>query len=161
MRWFALAALVIATPAAADDVVHDVPQMPALLGVTVTASSSAKGDEPWYALYRGDPTKFWCEGRTDEGIGESLELKLSSPTKLDSIVIRAGVWRSPELFEQHNRISEMDVVTDDGRVKKVKLNDARENVEVSVGRGQVSSLKLEIASVVKGKKVNDTCISGI
>jgi hypothetical protein len=161
MRRLAWSIVLAPAVAVAGDAVP--PEVPDVLGVTATATSTlaAKGKafDPWFAL-GGDPTKFWCEGKSDEGVGEALVLKLSAPTKIESLVLRAGVWRSPELFAANNRITELDVVTDDGRVKKVKLNDRREDVDVSLGRAPVTELRLEIAAVAKGK-LDDTCISGV
>jgi hypothetical protein len=163
MRWpFLIAGLAFASgaQAAPDD---DVPPLPDTIEVSASATSTLSGKnktyEPWYALGT-DPTKFWCEGKSDEGIGEALVLKLGAPTQLDSITIRAGVWRSPELFRTNNRITQLDVVTDDGRSKKVTLPEARENVDVNLGRGAVKELKLVIQAVAKGK-ANDSCISGV
>jgi len=163
MRAQLVPAAIVLAATASTATADDAPSLPAAIGVSVSATSTlvakSKTYEAWYAL-GVDPTRFWCEGKSDEGIGEALVLKLSAPTKLDSLVIRAGVWRSPELFRANNRITELDIVTDDGRVKKVALREEREDLEVSLGRAPVSELRFEIAKVAKGR-MNDTCISGI
>ncbi len=136
----------------------EVPDVPRVLGVTATATSTAKTRDPAFVL-DSHPTKMWCEGKADEGVGEALVLKLAGPTRIDSLTIRAGVWQSPELFHAANRITQLRVVTDDGKDQIVKFREERENVDVAIGR-TVSEIRLEIAAVAKGK-VNDSCISGV
>jgi hypothetical protein len=161
----ALAAQVAAGPSARPKAERDtdVPAVQPTLTVTASATStlSQKGKtyEAWYAL-GGDPTKFWCEGKPDEGIGEALVLKLAVATTIESLTLRAGVWRSPELFHANNRITELTIVTDDGRTKKVPIREERENVDVALGGAPVKQLELRIAAVTKGK-ADDTCISGV
>ncbi len=93
-------------------------------------------------------------------MGEALVLRLAEPMHVTSLRLRAGVWRSPELFRVYNRITELDVVTDSGLRKKVVVREERENIDIAIGREPVRELRLEIAAVAKGK-TNDTCISGI
>lgn len=160
MRLVVLLALALSTSIAAAD---DAPEVPPLTAITVSATSTlvqkGKTYEAAFAL-GGDPTKFWCEGKADEGIGEALVIKFGAPTKIESLTIRAGVWRSPELFQANNRITELDVIADAGASKKVTLREQREDIEVKLGRAPVTELRFQIAAVAKGK-LNDTCISGI
>ena len=132
--------------------------VPNVIGVTATATTTAKSRDAAFVL-GSDPTKMWCEGKGDEGVGEQLTLRLAAPTRVESITLRAGAWQSPELFRTHNRITELRVVTDDGKDQTVKLREEREDVEVKIGR-TVGEIRLEIAAVAKGK-INDTCISGV
>ncbi len=162
VRWLGLSLVAAATPASAGPPVQDI-EPPAMLAVSVSATSTlaakGKAHEPWYAL-GGDPTRFWCEGKADEGVGEALVIKLAVPTRIESVTIRAGVWRSPELFRANNRITELDISSDDGRTKKVSLREEREDLEVELWRDEVKELRFQIAAVAKGK-ANDTCISGL
>jgi hypothetical protein len=137
----------------------DIPAIPPILGLTASATSSAKGHEPWYAL-GGNPTKIWCEGRADDGVGEALVLHLAEPTHIASLRLRAGVWGSPDLFSKHNRITQMRIVTDSGEPKMVNFGEERVNVDVAMDRDRVQEIRLEIAAVAKGK-TNDTCVSGV
>jgi hypothetical protein len=154
--------LLIAATSAIASAGDDVPSVPATIAVTASATSTLsdkhKTYDAWYAL-GSDPTKFWCEGKPDEGIGEALVLTFATPIKIDSLTLRAGVWRSPELFRANNRITTLEVVSDNG-VKKVTLHEEREDVDVAVGGGPINKLELRIAAVTKGK-LNDTCISGV
>jgi len=131
---------------------------PRVIGVTATATTTAKSRDAAYVL-GSDPTKMWCEGKPDEGVGEQLTLRLAAPTRVDVLTLRAGAWQSAELFRSYNRITELRIVTDDGKDQTVKLREEREDVDVKIGR-TVGEIRFEIAAVAKGK-VNDTCISGV
>jgi len=135
----------------------DIPVVPPILGLTASATSSAKGDEPWYAL-GGDPTKMWCVGGA--GVGDALLLHLAEPTRIQSLVLRAGAWRSNDSFHAHNRITQIRVVPDTGESKTVSVSEERVNVDVAMGRAPVREIRLEIAATATGK-INETCISGV
>jgi hypothetical protein len=137
----------------------EIPEVPLILGVTASATSSRKGDEPWHALL-GDPTKLWCEARADEGVGEAITLHFGEPTKIESVKLRPGVWRSPELFRQYNRVTELRVVPDTGDPKPAVFTEDRQAIEVAMGRYRIQQLRIELATVAKGK-TNDSCISGV
>ncbi len=148
-----LPAIAIAVPDAA------IPDVPLILGVTASATSSRKGDEPWHALL-GDPTRLWCEGRADEGVGEALTLHFAEPTKIESVKLRPGVWRSPELFRSYNRVTELRVVPDTGEPKPAVFTEDRQAIEVAMGRDRIRELRIELVAVAKGK-TNDSCITGV
>src|ERR1051326_6991679 len=90
------------------------PELPPVLGVTVTATSTLKRTEPWFVV-GGDPKKLWCEGGADDGTGDALTITLAPAAPVESLTIRAGVWQSPELFASHNRITEPTVTTHGGK----------------------------------------------
>lgn len=146
-----------AIPIAVPDA--EIPEVPLILGVTASATSSRKGDEPWHALL-GDPTKLWCEGRGDEGVGEAVLLHFAEPTRIESVKLRPGVWRSPELFRSYNRVTELRVVPDTGEPKTAVFKDDRQAIDVVIERDRIQDLRIEIAAVAKGK-TNDSCISGL
>ncbi len=156
--------------------VADPPTDGDMLGVTVSASSTltakSKTYQPWYPLAPDQlHARFWCEGKPDEGLGETLVVTLASPTKLDSVTIEAGVWRSEfengvrkwkdgELFRANNIITGLDLITDDGKVRSISVPEERKPVEVALGGGPIKQLTLKITKVVRGK-MNDSCISGL
>jgi hypothetical protein len=155
----ALPAAASAGPAAQPPAAPEPPEL-ATLAVSVRASSTwrdkAASHEPWYAL-GSDPTKFWC---ADRDTGEQLVIALAEPTEIDSFTLRAGVWRSPELFRAYNQLVELALTADDGRTKVVTLRDEREDAVVRLGRPALRELRLSVTSVQKGK-IDRTCISGI
>lgn len=104
------------------------------------------------------PKTAWCEGKPDEGIGETLTIAFARPEHLDSIELAGGVWLTEKLFGANNQITSVEVSVD-GKPSTVSLKAERAWVNVKIGR-PVSTLAIKIASVKKGK-MNDSCISGV
>lgn len=104
------------------------------------------------------PRTAWCEGKPDEGIGETLTITFARPEKIDRIEIAAGVWLSEKLFNANNQITTLEVGID-GKTTTVKAPATREWLKVPVGRA-VSAITLKIGGVKKGT-MNDTCISAV
>ncbi|HNN95241.1 MAG TPA: hypothetical protein PKI03_23350 [Pseudomonadota bacterium] len=102
----------------------------------------------------------WCEGRADEGIGESLSFTLSSPTVVDALRIAAGVWESPALFKRHNRITRLEVVIDGQPTQTVSVPAGRKFAEISLGKRPLKSAQIRIAAVEKGQD-NLSCLSAV
>jgi hypothetical protein len=151
-------ATAFARPAAGDE--PDV--APTLVNVTATSTLAPgkKSYDAWYPLASRNQSRFWCEGKPDEGVGEALLLEFPRPTPVQSVTISAGVWRSEALFRANNVITGIDVIADDGRKQSVVLPDKMQAVTVAIEGGPVKSLRLQIASVKKGR-MNDSCISEV
>jgi hypothetical protein len=78
----------------------------------------------------------WCEGKPDEGIGESVTVTFERPTKIQTMTIKAGVWKTQKLFDANNIITGLEVITNDGRpggtVSPDRNSDTAGQVEVKV-----------------------------
>lgn len=125
---------------------------PALTLVPRT-SWDKKSDAPRY-------DSAWCEGKPDEGVGEAVTIALAVPATIDTIAIKPGVWMTPKLFAANNRITGIEVTTDDGRTLTATPSGQREEVELKLGGAPVSKLVVKITSVKKGT-MNDSCITHI
>lgn len=174
MRLVALVALVVSggvhTAAAKPNPFPYLDRMAAVKDVTATSTLPDKQDgyAAWRALaYKVRPGddmgevilwSAWCEGKKDEGLGETITLALAEPTQIDHVRIAAGVWRTDKLFAANNQITALEVGAD-GKTQTVKPPLAREWVEAKIG-AKVKTLTFKIASVKKGK-MNDSCIAGI
>ena len=149
-----LAALI--APAAAGVIVEP-PALPTV-SVSVSATSTLHDKtgsyEAWHVL-AGDPTKYWCSA----GGYDDLALHFAAAAHVDSLTLRAGVWRSPEMFADYNRLTGLHVTADDGFAKEIALREAREDVVIHVGR-DVRELHLSDFAVQEAK-IKHTCISGI
>src|SRR5438067_2458894 len=112
--------IVVAGSAHADAPFPDLPKQVALISkVSATSTFSDKNDPTDYSAWRAiapetrggggmsmeEPTLWsaWCEGKKDEGIGETLTITFAEPTQIDSIRIAAGVWRTDALFKANNQ----------------------------------------------------------
>ena len=152
-------------PLGASDVPRDLlPNLPALVGIKdVTATSTYDDARNHYDVRRtlaydsiddkGRPNQFvpktgWCEGKPDEGIGETVTIELAQPTRLHQIRIAAGVWRTQKLFEGNNRITSLEVLLD-GKKITAAPPARREWTSVAVG-ATVSTIAIRIAEVAKG-----------
>jgi len=104
------------------------------------------------------PSTAWCEGKPDEGIGETVTITFAAPTQIDKLSIAAGVWKTQKLFTANNQITALDL-TLDGKTTTLKPATTRTWLDVPVGRA-ISKIELKIAAVQKGR-MNDSCISGV
>ena len=159
-------------PVAKGAVSRDVlPNLPAVVGVRdVSATSTYRDRKDRYAAWRtlvytevenggmDVPRTAWCEGKRDEGVGETVTIRLAAPTRLDQIRIAAGVWLTEKLFAENNRITALDV-TLDGKTTRVTPPATRAWASVDVGR-PVSTIAIKIAGVKQGK-MNDSCLSAV
>ena len=164
MRWWfslVLICVLVGTASADDPKAED---FPALSGVTVSATSVLRGKlnyDAWHVLSPGlDHARFWCEGKPDDGIGEALTISFPEAEKVPFVVIYAGVWKSEQLFRANNIVTDVDVVTDDGRTIHATPGDKMDKVKVAIGGAPVKRLTFKIAKVKRGK-MTDSCLSEI
>lgn len=162
--------LVLASTAAAKVSFPNLEKPLLVKDVTATSTFADKADAyaAWRALayetrgdgMNGDYTLWsaWCEGKKDEGIGETVTIRLAEPTHIDTVRIAAGVWRTAGLFKANNIITALDVIAD-GKSQTVKPPAEREWVEAKIN-AKVTTLAFRIAAVKKGR-MNDSCIAGI
>jgi hypothetical protein len=100
----------------------------------------------------------WCEGKPDEGLGETMTITFAEPTQLDAIKIAAGVWRTARLFKSNNQITSLELSVD-GEKPNAVAPKGKTWTEVKLGR-KVTTIAIKIVAVKKGK-MNDSCISAI
>ncbi len=87
-------------------------------------------------------------------------VELGAPTKVASVSVKAGFWKTEELWKANNQITGLDVITDDGRVLHATPPATMDAVEVAIGGAPVKRLDFKITKVKKGR-MNDSCITGI
>jgi hypothetical protein len=97
----------------------------------------------------------WCEGKKDSGIGESITIKLDSPSALKALYIKNGMGIE-KYWAANNRIKDLKI-----NGKTYTLKDVSEFQTVILSGVNTDELKLEIASVYKGSKYNDTCLAEV
>lgn len=102
----------------------------------------------------------WCEGKADEGIGESLTLSLALPGKLQKLSIAAGVWQSDSAWKSNNRITRLEVIVDGKPPVPLTVPAGRRHAELQLGAEKVSSIEIRIAAVDKGRD-NNSCLSAV
>jgi hypothetical protein len=142
---------------------------------SVVATSTFVDKHDGYAAWRtllptvqptgenGDEVQYltaWCEGKPDEGVGEGITITFAAPTKLESVTVGAGVWKTEKLFAANNRILSLVLATSDGRKLTATPPDRREPVGFELGGQAVTWIKLTIGAVTRGR-MNDSCLSFI
>jgi hypothetical protein len=168
---------------AAAPAAHAQAGIEALTPMGVSASSTLKGKKDKYAAWRvfdndaveagGSDmssatgtyyTTAWCEGKKDEGIGESLELA-GDDLSFTTITIAAGFWKSEALWAKNNRPTKLTITVtghdDQERTFDLDVPSDMEEAELNPGElVDAQDIKIAFAAVDKGK-VNDTCISDV
>ncbi|MDD6207600.1 MAG: VWA domain-containing protein [Clostridiales bacterium] len=142
----------------------------------VTASSERKGmydsKKLWCTyiadnVWDGDNRTSWTEGVKGDGIGEYLTVWLKKETEVNGLLISNGYYKNKELYYRNNRIKKVRFTFSDGSSMVTTLDDEYLSpCDVQFEEPVLtSSIKIEVLSVYKCKKVNgkkayrDTCIT--
>ena len=117
----------------------------------------------------------WAEGKTDEGIGESIEFDIMSvydaysdgagrkEIRGDIKVSILNGFVNPykqSLFYENNRIKKASIYVDGKKYMDLTFNDFVEFTEFEIP-AESKHVKIVIDEVYKGTKYNDTCITKI
>jgi hypothetical protein len=114
----------------------------------------------------------WCEGKSDDGIGEWVEISAlcsdTSPVSFTGIGVVTGYASKESTFVKNNRVAQakitLTVAGETVNSGTVMFADTMSEQFVSLGDyscapGDDVSARLEIVAVHAGKKYRDTCIS--
>jgi hypothetical protein len=124
---------------------------------------------PTYVL-DGDPKTAWVEGKTDEGVGESITIPVStvSSAKAVKLSIKNGYQKSPKLLAANAAPARITVILKDAdghesarTAATLKKTMGEQDVVVEVGGKPVASVTIVVDSVTAGTVYKDTCISDI
>ena len=109
-----------------------------------------------------DLYKPWVEGKSDAGIGEKIEIY--SPQKnITSLVISNGfVSRRKSTYYNNNRIKVLKVINkqNSSEIQELILRDTARPIEYELEFNS-REIELEIVSIYKGEKYDDTCLNFI
>src|SRR5262249_11109274 len=152
---------------AAQPKMWKMPPLVAVKDISATSTFADKNDAyaAWRTIgydVRGDmehpePVYWsaWCEGKKDEGVGETVTVTLAEPTQIDTMRVAAGGWRTDKLFAANNQITALDVIVDGGKPQTLRPK-GKKWIELKLG-AKLTTLAFKIAGVKKGK-MNDSCI---
>lgn len=107
--------------------------------------------------------KPWCEGKPDDGIGESMTIYFKEPVKFGMFFIING-YPGGEYFYRNNRIKTLAIISDSKLIKNAELKDTDWGETVSLGDEKeimTTAITLKIVSVYPGEKDRDTCVGEI
>ncbi|HOD15821.1 MAG TPA: hypothetical protein PK307_12225 [Spirochaetota bacterium] len=97
----------------------------------------------------------WCEGEKDAGLGVSITIKLDHTRSVGELYIKNGMGIA-KYWAANNRIRELKI-----NGKTYTLKDEPGFQKVSLSGVKADELKLEIVSVYKGSRYNDTCLAEV
>ena len=109
-----------------------------------------------------DLYKPWIEGKTDSGIGEKIEI-FSPQKNITALVISNGfVSRKKATYYNNNRIKVLKVINkqNPSEIQELNLPDTARPVEYEL-KFNSKKIELEIVSIYKGEKYDDTCLNFI
>lgn len=128
---------------------------------SVTASSTLAGYPVGHVLDSNKSTG-WVEGKTDDGIGESIVFEHHKPLELSKIVISNGYHKSPALYKANNRIKDLEINLSSGAFIKYTCPDDMTPIEIPLeGLTETDRIEFVIKSVYPGTTYRDTVITGI
>ncbi len=131
---------------------------------TICAASelAAQGSNTYHGdnLFDGRLDTGWTEAADEHGIGEYVALDFDRPHAFGTLLLVNGYAKSPQSFSRNARVRGLKVTASNGRTFIATLSDNAgwQALDVS-GFGEVSWLRLEIASVYPGSRWKDTVIS--
>ena len=112
-------------------------------------------------VFDGKIETSWCEGKSDDGIGEYISITLNNHMAITSISMVNGSGKSEESYYNNNRVASLKITSDTGGSVVVNFDD--NNMDYQTQEIDISgrTFKFIINSVHKGKTFRDTCISEI
>jgi hypothetical protein len=123
-----------------------------------------------YYVNDDNPNTAWVEGAPGDGIGEYIILYTTLPKNVNSMIsIRNGYQKSEGLFNQNNRVKDLQIEFVSGTANKPKITSQKYTLKDEMGWQQIDinpeeevwGIDFMIQSVYKGTKYDDTCISDI
>ncbi len=132
----------------------------------ISASSEYPETEgvSYEAKYAADNklSNVWIEGGAGSGLGEHVEFDLGGEKSIQGFRIWNGNWYSPDFWQRHNRIKEIEAIFSDGTKQSFTLKDEMAAETVMFGKSvTTSTLRLKIKSIYGGSTFPETAISEV
>ncbi len=133
---------------------------------SVSASSEYPETEgvSYEAKYASDGKigNVWIEGGPGSGLGEHVEFDLGGAQSVTGFRIWNGNWYSPDFWERHNRIKEIEAIFSDGTKQTFTLKDQMVPETVMFPKAvTTTTLRLKIKSIYGGSTFPETAISEV
>lgn len=118
-----------------------------------------------------DVTTAWVEGKTDYGVGESIEYSFDMTTVkekhqlgITKIILANGYKKTKKTWEENSRVKKIKMYVDNKPFGQLELLDSFEFQTIDIEKimlpiQKVMKLKFEIVEVYPGTKHKDTAIS--
>jgi hypothetical protein len=102
----------------------------------------------------------WCEGASDEGVGQSWTVTFEEPTVVDEVVLEPGMRKSDRLFASNNLPTRLEVKGDDGKSTSASSKDWQRPVARLPARA-TRQITVTFAEVDKRAMNDDTCLTDL
>ena len=137
-------------------------QKPVFSSVRASSQHSSEGSytyDPMNALL--DNASCWCEGASDDGVGEYIELSDTKTQTVSGCQIKNGYTRDSSVFNNNGRMTKVRFEFSDGTSysSDIDPNDMSLQSILFPSPVETSSLRIVIESVKSGDKYKDTCIT--
>ena len=134
------------------------------LKITASASSIrlAVQSNTYYAANAIDGKRgtAWIEGLDGPGLGEWIRFDFDREINLHRILIQPGYFKSPQIWEENNRIATLTAQFSDGSSRELHFDDRMDRQKVDVGSVKTHWVKFIIKSVYYGTDP-DTALSEV
>ncbi|HPV41432.1 MAG TPA: hypothetical protein PKX40_09650 [Spirochaetota bacterium] len=97
----------------------------------------------------------WCEGKKDDGVGESITIKLDAPAAIKKLHVKNGMGIA-KFWRANNRVKDVKI---NGKIYTLK--DVPGFQTVNLPGTATDTITLVISSVYKGEKWSDTCLAEV
>ena len=137
-----------------------------ILQSNTTQSSNAEmvdANHIYYAwsAFDGLPETSWQEGRSDDGIGESITAGFGASYPIKALTLRLGNHRSQDWYIKNNRPKKLRI-TMGGQVFEANFSDEmKEHVVVFSSPVWADSMNLMVEEVYSGTTYRDTAIAEV
>lgn len=108
------------------------------------------------------PESAWVEGVSGDGIGQWLQFDFDYPQLFSKVIIRNGYQRTDKALRENGRVRELRLTWPGGQ-KAILLKDTKGAQSIPLKKGGLRApwIRLEIVSVYRGSKYQDTAISSV
>lgn len=137
-----------------------------ILQSNTTQSSNAEmvdANHIYYAwsAFDGLPETSWQEGRSDDGIGESITAGFGASYPIKALTLRLGNHRSQDWYIKNNRPKKLRI-TMGGQVFEANFSDEmKEHVVVFSSPVWADSMNLMVEEIYSGTTYRDTAIAEV
>ena len=111
-------------------------------------------------LQDGLTDTLWCEGEEEgDGTGQSLTYKFNKTVTLNELELTNGNGTDIKMFMGYGKVKTIQLEFANGSTKELAVKASPRKQTHDLGGVKTSSVKITLAKVAKGSKVNDTCLS--
>lgn len=110
-------------------------------------------------LQDGLKDTIWCEGKSGDGLSETLSYDFGAKKSISSIDLVNGNGTDFKMFMGYGSVKTVELQFDSGASQTIAFKPSLMPQKIAIDPVDASSVTIEIKEVKSGSKVKDTCIS--